>query len=70
MVILVGPHMLATSQTTSSLYEPTASVEAMRRIAALLKRGDTVLLKGSRGMQLERIIEMIEMEQQTKVSPL
>ena len=70
VVILVGQHMHTTSQTTPSLHEPEASIDAMQRIAALLKFGDTVLLKGSRDIQLERIIEIFEMEQQTQVSPL
>ena len=70
VVMLVGSHMQSTSHAIPSLYEPEASLEAMQRMATLLKRGDTVLLKGSRGMQLERIIRIIEMEQPTQVSTL
>lgn len=65
IVILVGPNMKTTSQVISSIHEPDSSEESMSRIAALLQSGDTVLLKGSRGMQLERIIEL---KRQTKVS--
>lgn len=67
LVILVGPQMEITSQVTSSIHEFESSDEAFKRISSLLKQGDTVLLKGSRGMQLERIIEL---KQQTKVSSL
>ena len=34
--------------------------EAIARIASMLSPGDQVLLKGSRGMRLERIIESLE----------
>jgi len=67
LVILVGPNMKITSQAIPSIHESECSEESMKRIAALLKSGDTVLLKGSRGMQLERIIEL---KRQTKVSSL
>ena len=67
VVILVGPNMEITSQTIPSMYEPNCTEESMKRITALLKNGDTVLLKGSRGLQLERIIEL---KRQTKVSSL
>jgi UDP-N-acetylmuramyl pentapeptide synthase len=62
---LIGQEMQITSQTVASVYEEDASIEAMERIVKLLKYGDTVLLKGSRGMQLERIIEL---KRQMKVS--
>ncbi len=65
VVILIGQEMQITSQTVASVYEEDASIEAMERIVKLLKYGDTVLLKGSRGMQLERIIEL---KRQMKVS--
>ena len=65
VVILIGNHMKITSNSVVSIYEPEASIEAMERIVGLLHVGDTVLIKGSREMQLERIIEM---KRQTKVS--
>ncbi|MBC8309669.1 MAG: UDP-N-acetylmuramoyl-tripeptide--D-alanyl-D-alanine ligase [Phycisphaerales bacterium] len=65
VVILVGDYMKIPSRSVASIYEPEASAEAMVRIAGLLDVGDTVLIKGSRGLKLERIIEM---KRQTKVS--
>ena len=65
VVCLVGEYMLGPALSLQSTHEPTASNEALKRIASLLQKGDTVLLKGSRGMQLERIIEM---KRQTTVS--
>jgi len=65
IVVLVGSEMEITSQTVTSIYEPLANGETMQRIAGLLRSGDTVLLKGSRGLELERIIDI---KRQTKVS--
>ncbi|MCP4759088.1 MAG: UDP-N-acetylmuramoyl-tripeptide--D-alanyl-D-alanine ligase [Planctomycetes bacterium] len=42
------------------LYEPVADDEAMARIAGLAQAGEAVLLKGSRGLALERIISVME----------
>ena len=67
VVILIGPHMKITSQVTPSIHEYESSDDALKRISSLLKQGDTVLLKGSRAMQLERVIEL---KRQTKVSAL
>jgi UDP-N-acetylmuramyl pentapeptide synthase len=39
----------------------------MQRIASSLQKDDVVLLKGSRGIQLERIVEQLQ-SLQTKVS--
>ena len=65
VVCLVGEYMLGPALSLQSTHEPTTSNEALKRIASLLQKGDTVLLKGSRGVQLERIIEM---KRQTTVS--
>ncbi len=56
--------MEVASRSVTSIYEPEASDKALQRTVALLNSGDTVLIKGSRRMQLERIIEMLK---QTKV---
>ncbi|HIB50642.1 MAG TPA: UDP-N-acetylmuramoyl-tripeptide--D-alanyl-D-alanine ligase, partial [Phycisphaerales bacterium] len=50
LVIFVGPQMKITSESMPSIYEHDASIDAMLRIASLLKTGDTVLIKRSRGM--------------------
>ena len=42
------------------LHEPVADDESMARIAARVEPNETVLLKGSRGLALERIISAIE----------
>ncbi len=65
VVILVGDYMKIPSRSVDSIYEPEASEETMERIVGLLDVGDTVLIKGSRGLKLERIIDM---KRQTKVS--
>ena len=66
-VILVGQEMRALQSVlagnlggTVITYEPEADAPAMSRIASRLVRGDTVLLKGSRGIGLERVIESLE----------
>jgi UDP-N-acetylmuramoyl-tripeptide--D-alanyl-D-alanine ligase len=59
--------MKITSQVTSSIYEFECSEDALKRISSLLKQGDMVLLKGSRGMRLERVMEL---KRQAKVSTL
>jgi UDP-N-acetylmuramoyl-tripeptide--D-alanyl-D-alanine ligase len=65
LVILVGPLMEAASNIPACIYEYDPSEEAIERIASLIQPHDTVLIKGSRGLQLERIIQTI---QRTKVS--
>jgi len=67
IVVLVGEQMKITSQVTSSIYEFECSEDALKRISSLLKQGDMVLLKGSRGMRLERVMEL---KRQAKVSTL
>ena len=45
---------------TEILYEPDSDDACMVRIAARLADGDTVLLKASRGVGLERVIEHLD----------
>ena len=57
LIILVGEHMHAASEAIPhSFYESTPNEEAIRRIKMLLCPQDTVLIKGSRELRLERII--------------
>ena len=60
-VELVGPEFRAAAERVGlrvGCHEP--SDEGMRAIAGGLREGDVVLLKGSRGMRLERIISHVE----------
>ena len=65
LVILVGSLMEAASNIPSCVYEPDPTNEAIERIVSLIQPHDTVLIKGSRDLQLERIVQSI---QRTKVS--
>jgi len=65
LVILVGSLMEAASNIPSCVHEPDPNDEAIERIVSLIQPHDTVLIKGSRALQLERIIHSI---QRTKVS--
>lgn len=64
LVLLVGQEVSATARALASrgwpgdkiAREPDIDDAAIDRIAALLRSGDRVLLKGSRGIGLERII--------------
>jgi UDP-N-acetylmuramyl pentapeptide synthase len=51
----------------TAVYEENADDATMLRIAKSLRDGDLVLLKGSRGMQLERIVQYIR-DRYAKVS--
>jgi UDP-N-acetylmuramoyl-tripeptide--D-alanyl-D-alanine ligase len=57
LVILVGEAMHEALGSTAAIC--VSSTEALDGIHALLKPNDFVLLKGSRGLQLERIIESL-----------
>lgn len=66
-VVLVGREMEALAQTlegrlhaTSVVYESEPDEPCMARILSRLRGGDTVLLKASRGIGLERILEGLE----------
>ena len=66
LVMLVGQHVQATVRGLVSsgwpadrlVHEQDVDDEAMSRVASMLQRGDTVLLKASRVLSLERIIEL------------
>ena len=67
-IILVGSAMAsAVKVLPTAVYEENADDATMFRIAKSLRDGDLVLLKGSRGMQLERIVEHIR-DRYAKVS--
>jgi len=56
--IAVGPLMnLAASEFEGRTYRVSDSQEAGRLLKDLWKQGDTVLVKGSRGMHMERVFE-------------
>lgn len=66
-LVLVGPEMEPLAHVlddrlpgTTLVYEPEHGEPCMDRIAARLRSGDTVLLKASRGIGLERVIDRLE----------
>jgi len=69
-IMLVGQAMEALAaelgegwSDVSLVHEPVADDACMRRIAQSVRPGETVLLKGSRGMALERVSEMLDAEE-------
>ena len=64
LVLLVGQHVQAAARELAAgnrshdrlAHEPDVDDAAMERIASLLVPGDTVLLKASRGLALERVL--------------
>ena len=67
-IILVGSAMAsAVKVLPTAVYEENADDATMLRIAKSLRDGDLVLLKGSRGMQLERVVQYIR-DRYAKVS--
>jgi len=66
-LVLVGQEMEALADELSGrltaipvTYEPKSDEACMARVTAQLRRGDTVLLKASRGIGLERILTHLE----------
>ncbi len=65
LAILVGPAMaraaapLRARGVPCEVFEESAD-EAMRAIAGMIREGDLVLIKGSRGMRMERVVAEIE----------
>ncbi|MDP7070899.1 MAG: UDP-N-acetylmuramoyl-tripeptide--D-alanyl-D-alanine ligase [Phycisphaerales bacterium] len=66
-IVLVGPEMRSLMDELGGacgpipvLHEAIADDQCMARIASMVSEGETVLLKGSRGLALERVISAME----------
>lgn len=62
LVVLVGPLMVHAARAMAGanvrcVHEATPDDAAMARVASLLRAGDAVLLKGSRGTRVERVLQ-------------
>lgn len=56
--IAVGPLMsLAASEFSGSVYTVPSAIEARECLKSICRKGDTVLVKGSRGMVMEKVLE-------------
>jgi UDP-N-acetylmuramyl pentapeptide synthase len=47
----------AASEFSGTVFTFQNSIEAREKIKGICKEGDTLLIKGSRGMNMERILE-------------
>ena len=65
LILLAGMHVQSTARALAAsgwpgdrlAHEPDIDDTAMSHIASMLLSGDMVLLKGSRGIALERVLE-------------
>lgn len=58
VLIAVGPRMaIAASEFAGETHKVQTAAEAGRLLLDVLKEGDTVLVKGSRGMGMEKVLE-------------
>jgi UDP-N-acetylmuramyl pentapeptide synthase len=48
---------LATSEFQGNVYKLQSAVEAGRLLKDIWKKGDTILIKGSRGMNMDKVLE-------------
>ena len=67
VVVAVGPLSAETARTAreagvGEVVHCEDSREAARAVAALVRAGDTVLVKGSRGMKMERVVQRLREE--------
>lgn len=73
VLIVVGPRAkairegaLLAGMKEKNLYEFSDSHEASDFIKTFVKKGDLILIKGSQGMRMERIVEAILLDQENK----
>ncbi len=56
---VIGQEALAIGKSAESVFLADSNEEAIRQLKAILRPGDCVLVKGSRGMRMEEIVEAL-----------